>query len=279
MADRHEPELRVLRLLTRAERRRGTTWGAISLAGIALFVGAAVFALLSWDTGGTPGACGPPIPGGSPGSPSGRPCCRRCFPSGWPCRSRLALARRPRFPGPHLDSPPDGSPHGPAVLIGALGLIGIWGRQGIINGLLAKLGVEQPVSIYGLSGILLAHVFFNLPLAARLLLAALERLPAKYWLLSSSLGMRPFSVFRFIEWPAARRRHPRHNRADLHALHHQLHARPGARRRPGGNHAGSGDLPVAALRFRSAPRHRAGAAADRHHRIRAPRHVAPARSR
>ncbi len=96
-------------------------------------------------------------------------------------------------------------PMGLPVLIGALGVIVIWGRQGVMNSLLLKLGLEQPVSIYGLSGILLAHVFFNLPLAARLLLAALERLPAEYWLLSSSLGMQPLSVFRFIEWPAARR--------------------------------------------------------------------------
>jgi thiamine transport system permease protein len=115
-----------------------------------------------------------------------------------------ALARQPRFPGRiwiiRLMAVPMGLP----VLIGALGLIGIWGRQGIVNTLLSGAGLAEPVSIYGLSGILLAHVFFNLPLACRLMLAALERVPGEYWLVASGLGMRPISIFRFIEWPVLR---------------------------------------------------------------------------
>lgn len=112
-----------------------------------------------------------------------------------------AIARRPRFVGRawliRLMAVPMGLP----VLIGALGLIGIWGRQGIVNDLLVALGSPERFSIYGLSGILIAHVFFNLPLAARLMLASLERIPAEYWRSSASLGMEGFSVFRFIEWP------------------------------------------------------------------------------
>jgi len=69
---------------------------------------------------------------------------------------------------------------------------------------LLKLGMAEPISIYGLSGILLAHVFFNMPLACRLMLAALERVPAEYWLMASGLGMRPGSIFRFVEWPVLR---------------------------------------------------------------------------
>ncbi|MFD1746303.1 thiamine/thiamine pyrophosphate ABC transporter permease ThiP [Rhizobium helianthi] len=113
----------------------------------------------------------------------------------------LALARQTRFPGRiwliRLMALPMGLP----VLIGALGLIGIFGRQGLFNRMLAGLGVGEPISIYGLSGILLAHVFFNLPLAARLLLATLERLPQEYWRLSASLGMSSWSIFRLIELP------------------------------------------------------------------------------
>ncbi|MCX8999346.1 thiamine/thiamine pyrophosphate ABC transporter permease ThiP [Rhizobiaceae bacterium BDR2-2] len=112
-----------------------------------------------------------------------------------------ALARRPRFPGRiwivRLFAVPMGLP----VLIGALGLIGIWGRQGVANGLLQALGLSQPVSIYGLSGILLAHVFFNMPLAARLMLGGLERIPGEYWRMAATLGMPSRAVFRFIEWP------------------------------------------------------------------------------
>ncbi|RCW25798.1 thiamine transport system permease protein [Ciceribacter lividus] len=115
-----------------------------------------------------------------------------------------SLARQTRFPGRlwlvRLMAVPMGLP----VLIGALGLIGIWGRQGLVNDGLLFLGKAEPVSIYGLGGILLAHVFFNLPLAARLMLAGLERLPSEYWLMSATLGMKPRAVFRFIEWPALR---------------------------------------------------------------------------
>jgi thiamine transport system permease protein len=95
-------------------------------------------------------------------------------------------------------------PMGLPVLIGALGLIGIWGRQGILNSVLTSAGIAEPINVYGLTGILLAHVFFNLPLACRLMLAALERVPGEYWLVASGLGMRHGSVFRFIEWPVLR---------------------------------------------------------------------------
>ncbi|MHB0951680.1 MAG: thiamine/thiamine pyrophosphate ABC transporter permease ThiP [Allorhizobium sp.] len=115
-----------------------------------------------------------------------------------------ALARQRRFVGRQWLIRLMAVPMGLPVLIGALGLIGIWGRQGIINDALAFLGVGEPVSIYGLAGILLAHVFFNMPLAARLMLAGLERVPSEYWLLSAGLGMKSASVFRFIEWPALR---------------------------------------------------------------------------
>ncbi|MEZ2132181.1 MULTISPECIES: thiamine/thiamine pyrophosphate ABC transporter permease ThiP [unclassified Sinorhizobium] len=115
-----------------------------------------------------------------------------------------ALARQPRFPGRLWIVRLMALPMGLPVLIGALGLIGIWGRQGALNAVLAYLGLSEPVSIYGLTGILLAHVFFNLPLACRLLLAGLERVPSEYWLMASGLGMRSFAIFRFIEWPALR---------------------------------------------------------------------------
>jgi thiamine transport system permease protein len=115
-----------------------------------------------------------------------------------------ALARQQHFTGRiwiiRLMAVPMGLP----VLIGAIGMLGIWGRHGLLNEALLAIGLSQPISIYGLTGILIAHVFFNLPLACRLMLAGLERVPAEYWLLSAGLGMRPGSVFRFVEWPVLR---------------------------------------------------------------------------
>ncbi|WP_176085143.1 thiamine/thiamine pyrophosphate ABC transporter permease [Martelella sp. HB161492] len=115
-----------------------------------------------------------------------------------------SLARRPSFPGRlwviRLMAVPLGLP----VLIGALGLIGIWGRQGLFNDMADWAGFGRPLGIYGLFGILLAHVYFNLPLAARLMLAGLERIPPEYFKQAAMLDMPGRSVFRFIEWPVIR---------------------------------------------------------------------------
>lgn len=116
-----------------------------------------------------------------------------------------ALARRPTFPGRRWLINLFALPLGLPPLVAALGLIEIWGRNGVANRGLAVLGVETPFSIYGLSGILLAHVFFNLPLAARLILPGLERLPPEYWKTAANLGMGGLGLFRLVEWPAMRR--------------------------------------------------------------------------
>ncbi|ENN84168.1 thiamine transport system permease protein [Rhizobium freirei PRF 81] len=192
-------------MLTAPERRRAISGGALSLAGIASFVGIAVVILLAAGirSGGD--------------NPLSDPYLLRVlrFTLLQAALSTLlsivlaipvarALARQPHFPGRlwllRLMAVPMGLP----VLIGALGLLGIWGQRGLLNQALAALGFSQPVSIYGLVGILLAHVFFNMPLACRLMLAGLERVPAEYWLVAGGLGMKPASVFRFIEWPVLR---------------------------------------------------------------------------
>ncbi|WP_210105944.1 thiamine/thiamine pyrophosphate ABC transporter permease ThiP [Neorhizobium galegae] len=193
-------------MLSEAQRKRGLAAGAASLLAVALFVLAPVTALLATAPASSSQAA---LFDGYTASllrftllQAGLSTVLSILLA---IPVTLALARRPSFPLRvwiiRLMAVPMGLP----VLIGALGLIGIFGRQGLFNRLLAFGGVEQPVSIYGLSGILIAHVFFNLPLACRLMLAGLERLPAEYWRLSASLGMRPLSVFRFIEGPALAR--------------------------------------------------------------------------
>lgn len=114
----------------------------------------------------------------------------------------LAMARRPDFPGRRFVLALMILPLGLPVLPAVFGLLEIWGRTGLVNDIGAGLGFSGKLSIYGLSGILLAHVFFNLPLAARLMLKALERVPRDEWRLAASLGFPRFSLFRFVEWPA-----------------------------------------------------------------------------
>ena len=89
------------------------------------------------------------------------------------------------------------------TLVAIFGIVAVFGRKGWINNATESLGIE-PFSIYGLGGILLAHVFFNMPLAARVLLQALDNIPNEQWRLSTQLRMRSWAQLRFIEWPAMR---------------------------------------------------------------------------
>ena len=59
------------------------------------------------------------------------------------------------------------------VLVAVFGILSVYGRQGWLASLWQSLGLEWTFSPYGLQGILLAHVFFNLPIASRLLFQAL----------------------------------------------------------------------------------------------------------
>jgi len=115
-----------------------------------------------------------------------------------------ALSRHPAFPGRatilRLFSIPLALP----AIVAALGVLALYGRAGFLAPILGWFGGGNWPGIYGLSGILVAHVFFNLPLATRLLLEALDSTPDDQWRLASQLGMRPAAAFRLIEWPALR---------------------------------------------------------------------------
>ncbi|MGU3524420.1 thiamine/thiamine pyrophosphate ABC transporter permease ThiP [Enterobacteriaceae bacterium C23F] len=94
------------------------------------------------------------------------------------------------------------------VLVAVFGILSVYGRQGWLAQLFALLGWHWTFSPYGLQGILLAHVFFNMPMATRLLLQALEQIPGEQRQLAAQLGMRGFTFFRFVEWPWMRRQIP-----------------------------------------------------------------------
>lgn len=91
------------------------------------------------------------------------------------------------------------------VLVAVFGLLSVYGREGWLAQLCALIGVDYRFSPYGLQGILLAHVFFNLPLATRLLLQALESIPGEQRQLSAQLGIEGWHFFRLVEWPWLRR--------------------------------------------------------------------------
>ncbi|MCE0505783.1 thiamine/thiamine pyrophosphate ABC transporter permease ThiP [Roseivivax sp. GX 12232] len=110
-----------------------------------------------------------------------------------------ALARR-RFAGRGLLVALLGAPFILPVIVAVLGLIATFGANGLVNRGLAALGLPE-VTIYGLHGVVLAHVFFNLPLATRLLLQGWLAVPAERLRLAAALGLTPWAVFRTIEAP------------------------------------------------------------------------------
>jgi thiamine transport system permease protein len=81
------------------------------------------------------------------------------------------------------------------AITAVLGIVQVYGAQGWLGGW---------VPLYGLSGVLLAHVFFNFPLVARFALAALDSISPENQRLAVQLGMRRSTIFRHLEWPALR---------------------------------------------------------------------------
>ena len=110
-----------------------------------------------------------------------------------------ALARR-RFPGRGLLVTLLGAPFILPVIVAVLGLLAVFGRSGWLNGALGSLDLPT-LSIYGLQGVVLAHVFFNLPLATRLLLQGWQTIPAERFRLAAQLNMTPRAIFHTLEWP------------------------------------------------------------------------------
>lgn len=114
-----------------------------------------------------------------------------------------ALARR-SFPGRTLLLTLLGAPFILPVIVAVLGLIVVFGRAGWANQMLGAIGLS-PVSVYGLQGVVLAHVFFNLPLATRLILQGQRMIPAEHFRLAAQLGLGSGAVLRHLEAPMLRR--------------------------------------------------------------------------
>lgn len=113
-----------------------------------------------------------------------------------------ALARR-RFAGRRLLIALMGAPFLLPAVVAVLGLLAVFGRSGLLNTGLQALGLP-PLQIYGLHGVVLAHVFLNLPLAARMILQGWQAIPAERMRLAQSLGFGPREIFRHLEGPMLR---------------------------------------------------------------------------
>lgn len=91
------------------------------------------------------------------------------------------------------------------TLIVVFGLIAVLGRNGWVNQLgLALFDHSFGAYLYGLGGILVAHVYLNASFASRSLLHAFESIPKEKYKLAKSLRFTAFERFIYVEWPALR---------------------------------------------------------------------------
>jgi thiamine transport system permease protein len=89
------------------------------------------------------------------------------------------------------------------TLIVVFGLIGIFGRSGYLNQLsLFIFDTSFGAYLYGLGGILLAHVYLNASFASRALLHSFESIPKEKYKLAKSLNFSVFERFLYVEYPA-----------------------------------------------------------------------------
>lgn len=106
-----------------------------------------------------------------------------------------ALAHHGAFPFRELLLKLFGLPLVVPSIVAVMGIVSIYGSNGWI-----PLGR----SLYGLNGILLAHVFFNMPLAVRLLLPVWQSIPGHHWQMSEQLGLNRWQQWRHLEWQVLR---------------------------------------------------------------------------
>lgn len=109
-----------------------------------------------------------------------------------------ALARR-AFPGRGAVIALMGAPFLMPVIAVALGIITVWGPRGW----LAEAGLPLP-PLYGLQGVVLAHVFLNLPLATRMILLGWQSIPAERFRLAAALDFDAGAFFAHLERPMLR---------------------------------------------------------------------------
>jgi thiamine transport system permease protein len=92
----------------------------------------------------------------------------------------------------------------PGIVV-AFGMLAVWGRSGWINDLaLALFGTRLDLPIFGLGGILAAHLILDGAFAARVLLSRLDATPLPRLRTGQSLGLTAAQRFAIIDWPTIR---------------------------------------------------------------------------
>ncbi len=85
------------------------------------------------------------------------------------------------------------------VLVAVFGILSVYGQTGWLGKLAQLFGINYQFSPYGLKGILLAHIFFNMPLATRMLLQSLENIAIEQRQIAAQLRFNEWQQFTILE--------------------------------------------------------------------------------
>ena len=91
----------------------------------------------------------------------------------------------------------------PTIII-VLGIISIYGNSGYLNYILEFFDLN----IYGILGIIIAHVLLNFPFVTRIIFQSLQDISHDEWSLAKHNGLEGFALFKTIEWPAIKKTLP-----------------------------------------------------------------------
>lgn len=91
-----------------------------------------------------------------------------------------------------------GAPFLLSVLVAILGLVLVFGPRGLVASVLPL------PSIYGPYGVIIAHVFFNMPLATRVMFHGFQAIPPEHFRLAQSLGLNPAQTLWYAAGPMLR---------------------------------------------------------------------------
>ncbi|MCK3654810.1 thiamine/thiamine pyrophosphate ABC transporter permease ThiP [Pasteurellaceae bacterium Macca] len=90
-------------------------------------------------------------------------------------------------------------------LVVIFALIGVWGNSGWVKQLALMMGLDWDYSLYGLQGILFAHLFLNVPLVAKYYLEGLCLIPSSQHKLATQLHLQGWAFFHIVELPVFKR--------------------------------------------------------------------------
>lgn len=86
------------------------------------------------------------------------------------------------------------------VLVAIMGIINIYGNDGWLSKIFNLIGINYYFPIYGITGILITHLFFNIPLSVIILINQLKLIPIEQLYLAEQLQISNWNKFLLIEW-------------------------------------------------------------------------------